>query len=75
MGAAKCRYCRQVLSHLKESTSNLKRHMDRKHPTVPLQRSNQPSISDSQFDAGSEGTSAQTNVRGKEDFFLNPLNQ
>lgn len=37
-GKAKCRYCRAALSMSSGSTGNLKRHLTKKHPTVPLSR-------------------------------------
>uniref|UniRef100_A0AAG5DRX0 BED-type domain-containing protein n=1 Tax=Anopheles atroparvus TaxID=41427 RepID=A0AAG5DRX0_ANOAO len=48
-GGAKSRYCSQMLSHNRGSTSNTKRHLERKHPTVPLYR-NMPSTSGTQPD-------------------------
>lgn len=35
----KCRYCQQMISCSSGSTSNLKRHLKLKHPTVSLERS------------------------------------
>ncbi|XP_049300483.1 E3 SUMO-protein ligase ZBED1-like [Anopheles funestus] len=35
---AECRYCHVVLSYRGGSTSNLKRHIERKHVTVPMNR-------------------------------------
>ncbi|XP_049300633.1 E3 SUMO-protein ligase ZBED1-like [Anopheles funestus] len=59
---AKCRYCQQIVSYCKGSTSNLKRHIGRKHPTVPLYRSNPLSTTNSEIDSPLEGTSGQQNV-------------
>ncbi|XP_040151483.1 E3 SUMO-protein ligase ZBED1-like [Anopheles arabiensis] len=61
-GGGKCRYCQQVVSYTKGSTSNLKRHLSRKHPTVPLHRNNPPSTTDSELDSPLECTSAERNV-------------
>lgn len=45
----KCRYCQLTLS-FSSSTSNLKRHLKTKHPTVPLERSGSRSRSPSSGD-------------------------
>lgn len=49
-GKAKCRYCKAPLSLSSGSTGNLRRHLVKKHPTVPLgraepHRSRSPSMS------------------------------
>uniref|UniRef100_A0A182PWX0 BED-type domain-containing protein n=1 Tax=Anopheles epiroticus TaxID=199890 RepID=A0A182PWX0_9DIPT len=45
-GTAKCRYCHTEFIYRGESTSNLKRHMERKHISIPFKRSRVEQASD-----------------------------
>lgn len=42
---AECKYCKSIISIVGGSTGNLTRHLKRRHPTVPLERTSRPRLS------------------------------
>ena len=73
-GGGKCRYCYQKLSNNRGSTSNMKRHLERKHPTVPLYRDIPPSTSNTQPDTPVVEDSIQKKSEASIESFFRQLN-
>ncbi|XP_049289537.1 E3 SUMO-protein ligase ZBED1-like [Anopheles funestus] len=57
---AKCRYCHKLLTFTSGSSSNLKRHLSRKHPTVPLTTRTTENLQDSSTPASSSNVTSNT---------------
>ena len=69
---AKCRYCHVLLAYRGGSTSNLKRHMERKHITIPFKRTQEnPPADNIQESYSNIATNTSGEMFGIQRYFAN----